>query len=382
MNNRYVVSGISPGPAGVGRVLEYLKSNSEKYTFLHPPIARKISFKESLIKFSVFDFVKCCLSFTRYHFRALFFRIRIYTLKNKNVVILHPQTVGYKNVKRLVLRNSASIYVMDNSFFCVKSYNYLIESERPCFLCLAMKYENAFKNSCNSFPVNYDYAEYFDFIDFIKSNIENISFITQNKGQTQLLKKQFGDHIVYTEIGLLTSDLFEVQNLWVSHNDKKYDIVFHGDNNLAKGGNYILELSKKMPEYNFLFPFKPITTEVLENVDFIEMNWTTGLKSYILDSKLTLCPSIWSAPIEGSVVKTLNLGIALGVFNSDCSFGKELPNNSVLRLSGDIVIDVELIRIFISSKEYISTAINGKKYIDKKVNEMILEYNKIFNVDF
>jgi hypothetical protein len=121
-----------------------------------------------------------------------------------------------------------------------------------------------------------------------------------------------------------------------------------------------------------------MSTEVFPNVDFIEMNWTTGLKSYILDSKLTLCPSIWSAPIEGSVVKTLNLGVALGIFDSDCSYGRELPNNSVLRLSGDVVNDVELIRIFISSKEYIKTAINGKNYIDTKVAEMVSKYNKVF----
>lgn len=379
MKRKFVLSGISPGRAGVGRVLEYMISNSNNVSFVYPPIARTISIKES---FYEFNFIKILISIFiifKNYFKTFSYLSKLYFIKNKEIIILHPQTLGLKKMERLVGRNNVCIYVMDNNFFCIKSYNYLINTGKPCFLCLNAQYDNSQINSCSSFPVPYSYSEYFHFINFIKNNIHKISFLTQNAGQGELLKKQYGNDLSFKEVGLLTSDLFEDPKLWILSNTKKYDIVFHGDNTLAKGSKYILELAIHLPEYNFLFPFDLEFSEKPDNVDFIKMNWTTGLKSHMLDSKLTLCPSIWSAPIEGSVVKTLNLGIALGIFEAEYSFGKEIPNESVLKLSGNVFDDVKLIREFISSENYMIARINGKKYIEKKILNMISSYNKIFN---
>lgn len=380
MSNRYLVSGISPGPAGVGRVLEYLIVNSKNVIFIYPPSSRIISFKESLLKFEIVDFVKCFLFFIRDYYKLYLFRINIYMLRNKDVVILHPQSIGYKNVQRLILRNRVTIYVMDNSFFCVKSYNYLNSSEKACILCLNLSFKNAQTHNCVSFPIEYSYDEYFYFLNFLKENKKQIKFITQNKGQIDLLKKQFGDDIIYSEMGLLTSDMFEDSKLLLIDREKKYDIVFHGDETLAKGGKYIFEIAKRLPEYTFLFPFNTILAEVPENVDFIKMNWTTGLKEYVFSSKLTLCPSIWSAPIEGSVVKTLKLGVALGVFESEFSFSNELPDAAVLKLSGNIEKDVELVKRFISSEDYKKVRIKGKNFIEGKISSMIIDFDKKFKV--
>jgi hypothetical protein len=378
MKKKIVVSGISPGQSGVGRVLEYMVSNSCNINFVYPPVGSIISIKDSLLKFKLLKLLEGFIFIFKKYFKTKFYFLHLYFLKNKDVIVLHPQSLKLKNVERLVRRNNVCIYVMDNNFFCIKSYNYLKSSENPCFLCLNMQYNNAFENSCESFPLPYTYDEYFHFINFIKININKISFLTQNAGQIELLKKQFGANLSIKEIGLLTSDLFEESNLWVSENSKQYDIVFHGDNNVAKGSKYIFELASHLAEYSFLFPFESEFQEKLKNVDFIKMNWTTGLKSHILNSKLTLCPSIWSAPIEGSVLKTLNLGIALGVFDAEYSFGQEISNDSVLKLTGNVFSDVELIRQFISSENYIITGKNGKQYIYKKVLDMISRYDKIF----
>lgn len=379
MKRKFVLSGISPGPAGVGRVLEYMISNSNNVSFVYPPVARTISIKESLSEFNFVKLLSCIFIIFKTYFKTFFYLSKLYFIKNKDVIVLHPQALGLKKMERLVVRNNVCIYIMDNNFFCIKSYNYLSSSEKPCFLCLNTQYDNSRINSCSSFPVHYSYNEYFYFINFIKNNINKISFLTQNAGQGELLKKQYGSNLSFKEVGLLTSDLFEDPKLWVLSNNKKYDIVFHGDSTLAKGSKYILELAIHLPEYSFLFPFDLEFSEKLGNVDFIKMNWTTGLKSHMLDSKLTLCPSIWSAPIEGSVVKTLNLGIALGIFETEYSFGKEIPDESVLKLSGNVFDDVKLIREFISSENYKVARVNGKRYIEKKILNMISSYNEIFN---
>lgn len=378
MRSRYVVSGISPGPTGVGRVLEYLKHNSKNFIFLHPSSTRNISFKESLFKLRVFDFVNCCLFFIRDLCKTVLLKINIHMLKNKEVVIVHLQTIGYKNVKRLILRNKTSIYVMDNSFFCIKSYNYLNSSEKACMLCLDLSFKNAQTHNCISFPVEYSYDEYFSFLNFLKENIRKINFITQNKGQVALLKQQFGDDIIYNEIGLLTSDMFEEPKASFVKDEKKYDIVFHGDATLAKGSKYIFEIAKKLPKYSFLFPFKNIYHEQIVNVDFIEMNWGTGLRDYVCSSKLTFCPSVWSAPIEGSVIKTLKLGVALGVFNSDYSFSLELPDSVVLKLTGSIDTDVKLIDKLISTEKYKLVGKEGKSFVENKISNMIQIFDKTF----
>lgn len=380
MSKKFLISGVGPGPAGVGRVVEYLILNSNNLGFIFPPMGRSISVKKGLLSFKFKNIVCFFIDFVKFHITKSSFNLKMRILKNKDVILLHPQTIGYKNVKRLILRNNVSIYVMDNSFFCIKSYNYLNSSEKACMLCLEMSYRNAHKNSCVSFPVDYDYEEYFSFVTFLKTHIQSINFIVQNQGQLDLLKKQFGNEISYIEIGLLTSDMFEEQNLPLINTKKKYDFVFHGDNTLAKGSKYIFEIAKRLPEFSFLFPFNKNVEEDLENVDFIKMEWTTGLKEYVLSSKLTLCPSIWSAPIEGSVVKTLNLGVALGVFDSEYSFSKEIPNHSVLRLSGYLENDIKLLKEFILLENYREMRDNGKSYIDKKIQEMILNFEKIFKL--
>ncbi|WP_433833725.1 hypothetical protein [Flavobacterium anhuiense] len=379
MAKKIIISGIGPGPAGVGRVLEYLIENSQNFSFVYPAMGRKISIKDCILKLEFLKLFLCFVLIFKYYCKTIFYNSKLYFFKNKDLIVLHPQSIGFRKLERLIKRNNLSIYVMDNNFFCIKSYNYLKSIEKPCLLCLDMQYNNAVKNSCDSFPVYYSYEEYFDFLNVIKANIDKINFLTQNFGQKELLKKQFGENLLIREVGLLTSDLFEDSKLWVSENCKKYDVVFHGDSNSAKGSKYIYELAKYLPEYIFLFPFESQFEEKIDNVEFVKMSWTTGLKECVLNSKLTLCPSIWSAPIEGSVLKTLKLGVALGIFDAEYSFGKEIPDDSVLRLSGNITNDVALIRQFITLKSYTSVGIKGKNYINKKVAKMTLTYNEIFN---
>lgn len=377
MSKKYLISGVSPGPAGVGRVLEYLILNSNNFKFLFPPIGRKHSIKD-INNLNVKGIFLFFIDFFQFFTKRFIFNLYINLLKNNEIVILHPQAIGYKNVKKLILRNKASIYIMDNSFFCIKSYNYLNSSERACLLCLNLSFENAKNNNCSSFPINYTFQDYFSFLAFLKENSKRISFITQNKGQTHLLRQQFGSDISYNEIGLLTSDMFGDNENEDLRTEKRYDVVFHGDETLAKGSKYILEIAKKLPELSFLFPFNSTLQEIPKNVDFIKMSWTSGLKEHVINSKITFCPSLWSAPIEGSVVKTLNLGVALGVFDSEYSFSQELPSDSVLILTGSLFKDVESLKEFVLLEKYKKVGIKGKIFINEKIQKMTINFENIF----
>jgi len=378
MNKTVVISGVTPGPSGVGRVMEYLIGYLLETTFLYPPSARSISIKDALssLNFKLF-FLKAVDVFFIFLKKKLY-GIRIHFLNNRDIIIVHPQSIGYERVQKLIEKNSVSIYLMDNSFFCIKSYNHLDSTKKECLLCLDLAYENAVKQGCLSFPLNYSYDEYFLFLNFLKANKNKIKFIAQNLGQIELLKHQFGNDVSFTEIGLLTSDMFEEQKHKLVRVKKKYDVVFHGDEVPAKGSWYILNLASRLPELTFLFPFYTDSQEVPDNVDFISMRWNSGLKANIRSSKITICPSMWSAPIEGSVVKTLNLGVALGVYDADHSFSQEIPDDAVFRLTGVLDQDVVLLREFISSKYYKLTSVNGKKYINKKIKNMISNYEVFF----
>ena len=378
MSKKYLISGVSPGPAGVGRVLEYLILNSNNFRFLFPPIGRTRSVKDISNLLNLNSIFLFFIDFFQFFKKRFIFNLYVNLLNNKEIVILHPQAIGYKNVEKLILKNKVSIYIMDNSFFCTKSYNYLNTSERACLLCLNLSYENAKKNNCTSFPINYTFEDYFSFLKFLNENSKRIRFITQNKGQTLLLKQQFGNDISYNEIGLLTSDMFGDNKNENESTGKRYDVVFHGDDTLAKGSKYIFEIAKNLPELSFLFPFNSTLQEIPKNVDFIKMSWTSGLKDHVVNSKITFCPSLWSAPIEGSVVKTLNLGVALGVFDSEYSFSKEIPSDSVLILTGSLFKDVELLKEFILSEEYKKIGINGKIFINEKIQKMTINFENIF----
>jgi len=381
VSKKFIISGVSPGPAGVGRVMQYLIANVQGATFLHPPFHRRVSVKQSLSAFQFFTLLKGSFLFIIHILNQWIFELNLWTLNGKHLIVLHPQTVGFTRIKKLISRNRVSLYLMDNSFFCIRSYNYLNNHLKPCLLCLNLQYQNSKAQSCSSFPVNYTYDEYFDFIEFLNRNTNRINFFTQNRGQEELLKMQFGPDIQFKQIGLLTSDMFENINDRAYIIEGTYDIVFHGDDQQAKGSLYLFEIAKKLPQYSFLFPFSPFADTTPNNTFFIPMTWTSGLREYVQNSIITFCPSIWSAPIEGSVVKTLKMGVAIGLFDAEYSFSKEIPNEVAFKLTGILANDIDLLKSLIESKRYIQMAKLGKDHITSRIDEMIKGFDSVFKVN-
>ena len=114
------------------------------------------------------------------------------------------------------------------------------------------------------------------------------------------------------------------------------DIVYHGSWLEAKGARWALSLASEMPEKKFLFPCrKPSSLAAPPNVAFRPLTWESGLAEQVQATPLCIVPSLWTAPIEGALVKSIAHAPATAVVDVPHGFTAELPRNLVLRLPND-----------------------------------------------
>ena len=114
-------------------------------------------------------------------------------------------------------------------------------------------------------------------------------------------------------------------------------MVFHGDSTDAKGGRWLLEVARAAPQLSFLFPFERPKNwgETPANSTFRAMRWESGLEDAVSGARVVANPSLWSAPIEGALVKSLAVAQAVAIAANDTAFGHELPPGLVLCLPVD-----------------------------------------------
>lgn len=368
----YVYSGIQPGKKGTGNFLSFFldkfHKNKIKFTLIAyktPSLgfAAKIAKQIGIIKI----------------LRTLYFKFnRASSKKNITdaiVFIFHPQSIGLSTTTNLIENNKTFIYVLDTFFFCKQSYNYLKNNE-ACFQCIDNP-KAAIDNKCNFFLSNQKDDEYHNLQLAIKENLNEIHFLTQNDNQTLLLKEKYGVNVSVTKLGMLI-DLEDSKDELSGH-CKSYDIVFHNTNILAKGVSYFLELADKLPNLKFLMPYdkKEIAHPVhhLKNVDFISMSWETGLKEAIANAKIVINPSLWSAPVEGALLKSIKYNGCIAIVPIDFSFQKEIPSDTVIHLHSSINKSASILTKIISSNHKIET-------YKKKSKEWLFNYQKDTNSNF
>jgi hypothetical protein len=369
---KYIISGLAPGESGIGRVMQYIIQNAGNAKVIYPSTKSSFSFKKSLV---TKKWIEALTILAARLFDYIYFPVRLFGINNKDVVIIHPQKLGFRNAERLIRNNRAAIYIMDNSFFCVKSYNHIAGETTACIRCLSGHFENAKAFGCMPYPSRYSLKRNIQFLNFLFAQSSNILFYYQNSEQLSLLRKHFGN-IRTARLGLLTSDMFH-ENHFGSDCTEKFDVVFHGANVRAKGVEYTLQLAKNLPQYRFLFPF--IGKSSLTNVYYEDVTWATGLKDRILNASITLCPSVWSAPIEGSVIKTLQLGVPTGLLNAQYSFATEIPDSIALKLTGDITLDVNLLSDVLEGKKEIDVQ-GAKTWVESFVDVMRLDFDRNIKV--
>lgn len=356
-----VISGVPAGNSGTGQLVAYLKSRGLR--FIDPGHRLDKADDRSIFRELVF--------WLKEGPRWLLFFFRLWMLKRagKKVLLLHPQDVGFSATLRIikVMRGNCWIYLLDSSFFCIRSYNYMPTEMSACVRCLSDTTQNAAKvYGCAPFP-----RQTFSALSFVRkleqlARAGKVRFLAQNKHQASLAEQQFGRQVPV--VGLWTAELERsliaetAAAAEPTRAETRWDIVFHGNDILAKGSRWALAVAHHAPELTFLFPFdRPSDIGAIpENCDFVKMNWITGLKDAVCRCKVALSPSLWSAPIEGALIKNIKFAPVTAAAKNSTSFSAEVPEDVVLHLSDQPEEAARQLVEILSSEKIVETESKAK----------------------
>jgi len=271
------------------------------------------------------------------------------------LLVFHPQSLGFSRLLELLERRRVAtwIYVLDNCFFCLRSRNSIPGEFDACLRCHAQGLEQAEKHGCSSTPYH-----------FMVSDLERlrrlgrtgkVRFFVQNVSQIELVNSWFGIRNA-VQVGL---NVLEDEESHCS-GEQGYDIVYHGAPIWAKGLGFFLRLAEAMPRRSF---FAPMTINqagaVLSklgwkspppNVTFAQMRWGSGLREAVMQAKLVYCGTLWSAPVEGALLKSIRMNGAVLVSDAIAGYANEIPSECVERLQlGDFDQSVDSVRRLLSS---------------------------------
>lgn len=367
---KYLISGMGPGEAGAARLVRHLEGIAKKngwimvYPYTHISLSRLFRQK---------NYIKLVSEIIKRMFMRAVFILKVLRIRNSKILLLHPQTIGYRYFIRLIFQNSHIYqYILDNSFFCIKSYNYKDGNE--CLQCLNDL--NACDTSCNSFPVSYKKKSNLRFLKLYKELAPKITFLAQNISQKKLLQTHFGNESKIEVLGMYTGEILECQ-----YTDLKADyIVYHGSEHESKGILYFLELAKELSDYTFIVPHKRQKHyPVLDNVRYKPCSWETGLNVLVKNAAIVMNPSLWSAPVEGALLKSLALNKKVIVVKSKYGFINEIPDDILLKLNAENVkSDAIEVRNYMTmdSLDRSQTKAWMTKYLEKsnyRINEFLVK---------
>lgn len=342
MQRKVLVSGIGLSQGGVGRLMEKLtpeaKSNGYKVLSRRMISISPLIRQKKIIRLSYEVILRVA--------SLIIFRLRTLFVRGDKVLILHPQSIGYKTFIRLIKTNDVYFYVMDSSFFCMMSYNYNKETGRECLRCLSCS-GNSMK-SCYSWPALTSKKKALNYLNSLNELSKKITFLAQTEQQKNLLMEHFGLEIDCRIVGMEPVDLSleTIKALGAkAHEVKKYDLVYHGSLHPAKGFLFFLQLSSLLPDLRIFIPVSKKSAIALigekvslEHIIFKDCTWETGLMEAVKNARLVVNPSLWSAPVEGALLKSLAYNGNVAVVESEFGFTQDaISKDVVLKLSADPV---------------------------------------------
>jgi hypothetical protein len=330
-----LISGLPPSSGGVGRLMKNLISVALDNNFLVVVRREPVSLR-SLLIVNKFSALLRELSFRAYD--SLLFFTKTYFLVNKTILFIHPQTAGMGLLNRLTSRNKVYLYVMDNSFFCIRSYNIHPILRNECTNCIGDP--SRFHLQCSPFPVAGNPNKMVDSLRMLQNNVHKITFLAQNDNQNRLLKLHFGQKCRSIVVGMDTNELGECSE--PNNHNLNFDVVFHGNVNIAKGSIWFLEVAELLPQIKFFMPCTKFDMELVlgrsiqvQNITFRPCSWENGLRDAVESAKLVCVPSLWSAPIEGALLKSILCNGEVAVVKTEYGFSQEIAENVLLHLSSD-----------------------------------------------
>ena len=351
---RYVICGYPPGEGGVPKLIEYIDNNKTENILLIHPFSLKTGF-----------------TFPDLLLKALFrliFSARCLFIRNKKICLIHQQSIGLALTKFLITHNRTDpiIYFMDNSFFCLSSYNLRKDAtsnfmKSECLKCLKGDFENAIIDGCKSitFSISNE-RQIIKFLKWLREYKGKLRFLSLSKTNKSLMEKHFETERV-EKIYFLTEDLKPVKIIEDNIPDKSYDFVFHGSAIDAKGLKYFIELAKFMPKQTFFVPSEMNSLEIPSNLKSRDMRWESGLKEIVQSAKIVFTPSLWSYTPEAASLKSFYYNGVVAMMCTDFGFNNEIPSNAYIKLTGNIEIDKKAL-LNLSSLELENIRSHGKDF--------------------
>ncbi len=379
-----LLTGIAFGHGGVGQLVESLQScYAAAGVDLRVVNRRRARSMVAMLNASWWSMPKEVVlrlwDTLRFWCRALFF-----CSVAENVLIIHPQSVGWLLMRSLLgTRRRIHLYLVDNIHFCAKGYNSINGEYRACFRCLA--------RSFNSRSIEMGCTDYWEHVihDFgrrlLASAIREgaISVLVQNRMQGKLLSHAMAFRAETSLVGLIVPDVASAR----SEASSGYDFVYHGNCSWVKGLGVVYELAIRMPRRSFLVPVERPAAECVlgaerqwpSNVKFASMSWDDGLKKAVIAAKVVLCPSLWSAPIEGALLKSWAWNGAVVAMEQFAHFIQEVPRDAWIAVnSEDWSASTEnLERILSDERSLLAIKEKGQAYVEICISEFVQNFSSI-----
>jgi len=345
-----VVSGIPAGDSGTGRLISHLR---ERMGELVGDRLRLVARPERPARWQIQLWLRnrqyryMTREVLRYagRYAGFVWGLTLTRLKrDRQMILLHPQNLGYDLALRLLgsRRRTPLVYLLDSSFFCVSSYNHLAGGSGACLRCLELGYGQVAANGCRPFPRPDPRA--LRFAPALQALVKagQVRVAVQNQRQAGLAQRHFELPELPPATGLWTQDWDGVLGAEAMPpvpsfpGGYAWDVVFHGHSLDAKGARWTAAVAALCPELRFMFPFpRADGFEATENCTFMPCSWESGLREEMEKSRFVVVPSLWSAPIEGSLVKSIVTAEAVVVVENATSFSDELPDGLCLKLPTD-----------------------------------------------
>ncbi|MEI8283805.1 MAG: hypothetical protein WCG52_02335 [bacterium] len=274
-------------------------------------------------------------------------RVRLYQKLSQyaamdDLVLMHFQEIGFDWCLRLLRARKSQapvwFFLFDSAFFCRKSYNHIDGENSECLRCLGGDFQQADHLGCQAFPRRSSKATKLLKVMMSAAREGKVAFFAQNDAQKCLAERHFGATAKVVTSGTWTDDFdgltTAVADISPPDSQPEYDVVFHANPSSAKGFGWALEVAKNAPRLRFLFPSeKPQNVDAPNNCTFLPLRWDTGLSGQVRSAPVTLLPSLWSAPVEGALLKSILVARKVAVADVKSAYSGQLPEGLVLRLS-------------------------------------------------
>lgn len=354
-----VVAGIPPGDSGTGRMMRQLISKSASGGVPMRFVYRARPSRPFVQLFRSGKWLEALRTAFPYFVGNLRFVIGCLLLSasgSGKLLVMHPQTLGFRRTIQLIRRfkpGNVYIYVLDSSYFCVRSYNYIPHETAPCLRCLGGSFEKQVEQGCVPSPVRDPDASYYTRELFALVRSGHVRLLAQNARQKEYIQRHFGSETDVTVVGLWGEEWTEPFDEW-EEREKAGELSAAGDGAIlihsfyvaAKGADWFIALARNCPELKFLCPFPKARAikGAPDNITFRLLTWETGLKDAIMAARMVMVPSLWSAPIEGALIKSFVANSRVAILDNDSAFQSEVPDAIALRLSGDPAVAAEQLR--------------------------------------